>query len=474
MPNNDYLFPQKVLAVQGAISRARTVFLISNLATIIVIGANFNLYLTWMKYTIVRARDGGATDLLHILEEAKVRDLRMISIPILGSNFYAADIGIISSLTMIVLSVWLYYSFRREQHSVGRLILDISDQAVPGEARLKIRGNRLADAEYALFALSTAFVFVTTEEDKAFGDTRQKSGKAPLIIRWTKAALFYAPCWSVLLCAVADASSLSFPSTISSSTIPISLWGQMGSHPEQRTEALIRIGITVLSAAFIFKMLSRANYYHDWTQKMYQGLSKAGSEMQGLEEGPLEEPEQQRALLNKATVELITGGFVANKTAGCLSGRAAGLIYRSLSKYEQESGKGYAFPDNVGFLADPQQRSFSPNAAFWTGELPEDGSFLRGAPVFAVEVRTERDYGDEAEWIIGSKQQDYFTAGTQIVWDVDVLGRQEIIKAYRADQPNNPIVFKRGDRANAEPALPGWSMLVDDLLAPGPQSKGTS
>ena len=154
---------------------------------------------------------------------------------------------------------------------------------------------------------------------------------------------------------------------------------------------------------------------------------------------------------------------MAGQPAGVV-GVAAGRIYRRLDDYEQETGAGYAFPDNVGFLVDlPHRRSFSPDAAFWLGQLPSGGQFLTGTPVFAVEVRSENDYGPDAERALAQKRADYFAAGTLVVWDVDVLHSREV-RVYRASRPDRPDVFRRGERADAEPALPGWSLQVDELL----------
>ena len=75
-------------------------------------------------------------------------------------------------------------------------------------------------------------------------------------------------------------------------------------------------------------------------------------------------------------------------------------------------GGGYAFPDNVGFIVKlPNRRSFSPDAAFFKGEL-RGGLFLEGAPIFAVEVRSTDDYGPKAEERMALKRADYFAAGT--------------------------------------------------------------
>jgi Uma2 family endonuclease len=89
--------------------------------------------------------------------------------------------------------------------------------------------------------------------------------------------------------------------------------------------------------------------------------------------------------------------------------------------------------------------------------------FLSGAPAFAVEVRSENDYGPAAERGRAEKRRDYFDAGTLVVWDVDLLG-DEVIRVYLFTDPETPTIYKRSDIAEAEPAVPGWSMPVDDLF----------
>jgi Uma2 family endonuclease len=144
-------------------------------------------------------------------------------------------------------------------------------------------------------------------------------------------------------------------------------------------------------------------------------------------------------------------------------GRTAGEIYVSLREYERRVGGGYAFPDNVGFIVNlPHRRSFSPDAAFYKGEL-RGGLFLEGAPVFAVEVRSEDDYGPAAERKMAAKRADYFAAGTLVVWDVVVL-REKVVRVYRASEPTTPTIYKKGETAEAEPALPGWSLRLDELM----------
>jgi len=160
--------------------------------------------------------------------------------------------------------------------------------------------------------------------------------------------------------------------------------------------------------------------------------------------------------------EIVNGEIVLMSPMGGMPGRASGKIFLSLDEYETRVGGGYAFGDNVGFVVDlPNRQSFSPDAAFYKGTLSM--GFLQGAPVFAVEVRSENDYGEKAEEDLAAKRADYFAAGTLVVWDVDLLS-EDVIKVYRASDPDHPTMYRRGEVAEAEPAVPGWRMPVDDLF----------
>jgi len=161
--------------------------------------------------------------------------------------------------------------------------------------------------------------------------------------------------------------------------------------------------------------------------------------------------------------EIVNGELIRMCPTGAKPGRAGLNIALSLREYERHYGPGHAFGDNVGFLVNlPDRDSFSPDAAWYVGVI-EGMDFLKGAPAFAVEVRSKSDYGPEAEWAIEKKRRDYFAAGTLVVWDVDLLS-QDVVKVYRGSEPDRPTPYRRGDRAEAEPAVPGWSMPVDELF----------
>jgi Uma2 family endonuclease len=137
--------------------------------------------------------------------------------------------------------------------------------------------------------------------------------------------------------------------------------------------------------------------------------------------------------------ELVNGEIVCMSPTGGRPGIAGGEIFASLREYARRTRTGRAFPD--------------------TGMR-----FPEGAPVFAVEVRSEHDYGRAAERERRAKRADYFACGTLVVWDVD-LQSEDVVKSYKASDPDNPVIFRRGEIADAEPAVPGWTMAVDELFA---------
>jgi Uma2 family endonuclease len=161
--------------------------------------------------------------------------------------------------------------------------------------------------------------------------------------------------------------------------------------------------------------------------------------------------------------ELVNGEIVEMPPAGEDPGIAGGHIFVRLYAYAQQTQRGRALPDGVGFRVNlPHRESFSPDVAYHIGQRA-GMRFAEGAPIFAVEVRSENDYGPAAERAMAAKRADYFACGTLVVWDVDLLS-PDVIRSYRASTPDSPLIFRRGDIADAEPAVPGWRMAVDELF----------
>jgi len=167
--------------------------------------------------------------------------------------------------------------------------------------------------------------------------------------------------------------------------------------------------------------------------------------------------------------ELIGGRIVHFMASGDLPSEIAFEIAVRLREYARQCAVGKAYSDGIGYAMRPPltsgRESFSPDASYYIGPLPKNRMrFIEGAPIFAVEVRSEDDYGPAAELEMAAKRRDYFEAGTSVVWDVDPIAGT--ISSYVESAPQQPVVFAAGETAHAQPAIPNWRVKVSEILAP--------
>jgi Uma2 family endonuclease len=161
--------------------------------------------------------------------------------------------------------------------------------------------------------------------------------------------------------------------------------------------------------------------------------------------------------------EIVNGQIVLMGDSGYRPAKAAARIWTSLDAHEQVHGGGCAVADGGVFSVEIRNRgAFRPDAAWFAGPAPLDEIFY-AAPTLAVEVRSKGDYGLCAERDMAAKRAEYFAAGTSVVWDVDVL-REGLIRVYRSDDPENATIYRRGEVAEAEPAVPGWRFPLDEMF----------
>jgi len=163
--------------------------------------------------------------------------------------------------------------------------------------------------------------------------------------------------------------------------------------------------------------------------------------------------------------ELIDGRIVRFMPTGEIPSVVAAEIFISLHAHAKRSGQGRACTDGLGFtvpMLKSGRESFCPDTSYHAGPFPANGMrFVPAAPTFAVEVR-EGDHGPAAECEMAAKRADYFEAGTLVVWDVDPVAG--FIHVYRRDQPDQPVTYGRGTTAEAEPAVAGWRVAVDEVM----------
>lgn len=171
----------------------------------------------------------------------------------------------------------------------------------------------------------------------------------------------------------------------------------------------------------------------------------------------------RRLMRLEERAEIVDGWIIIAPPRGVWQARIAGAIMISLREFARGRRQGHVAGGGAVFRVNlPHRATFTPNTGYYVGPVTGMEPF-EGVPVFAVEVRSIGDYGPRAERLLSEKREDYFACGTQVVWDVDLLSN-DVVKVYRASAPDQPVIYRPGDIAEAEPAVPGWTVAVSSLL----------
>src|SRR5262245_32553404 len=110
--------------------------------------------------------------------------------------------------------------------------------------------------------------------------------------------------------------------------------------------------------------------------------------------------------------ELIGGRIVELMANGLLPGEVSGNVYVSVRADGKALQRGGATAGGVGHAMrelPAGRESVCPDGAYYDGRMPANHlRFVEGPPTFAVEVRSENDYGPAAEAAMAEKREDYF------------------------------------------------------------------
>ena len=145
---------------------------------------------------------------------------------------------------------------------------------------------------------------------------------------------------------------------------------------------------------------------------------------------------------------------------GDVHGSRQALFISHLFNHGQQKGHGLVRGEVTVVLRRYPDHLRAPDAAFLTtAQLPVHTSpegYLTTIPELVIEVRSKNDTQPE----IDEKVNDYLTAGAVLVWIADPDART--VTVYQANQA--PVVFGATDTLTAGTVVPGFAVLVGDLL----------
>ena len=158
-------------------------------------------------------------------------------------------------------------------------------------------------------------------------------------------------------------------------------------------------------------------------------------------------------------VELSEGELIRMPPAGFEHGYViAGLTF-ALTQYTNEHHLGVVLGADVGYRLDEHtvrcpDISFVPESRIKAEGIP--AGFFPGAPDLAVEVFSPTDSKSD----LFKKIQEYFRAGTRLVWALFPAIKQ----VYVYHGPKKVTILGAGDTLDGEDLLPGFSIAVEKIF----------
>lgn len=132
MSNHDSLLLIRLQGAGEAQKRSRLAFLAATIVSLAFIIACWNAYLSWYRgFAEMRCWPAGQ-QITEELQKHLVQhwvESQMIGVPFLGVMIGVSDLAVLGSLSLFIITIWFYYSMRRENHTIGQLLRDTLDQA---------------------------------------------------------------------------------------------------------------------------------------------------------------------------------------------------------------------------------------------------------------------------------------------------------------------------------------------------------
>ena len=121
-------------AVREAVQRARFSFLVATIASLSILAAAWNAYLSWYRGFAMRP-DAYAASGTSVVDEAQKQIVaewvknQTITAGILGIRVGISDAAVVGALGLFVASIWMYFSLRRANRTIGYLLQDVMDES---------------------------------------------------------------------------------------------------------------------------------------------------------------------------------------------------------------------------------------------------------------------------------------------------------------------------------------------------------
>lgn len=135
----DFKFRERIEGAQEAIKRSRWVFLILTLVSLALLITAWNAYFSWSREFLLRVHAWPDDEVAAFAQQRLIEEWvksQTIDISPLGIHIGISDAAPLGGLSVFILSIWFYFSTRRENRTIAGLLIDSLDE--PPETKSRI------------------------------------------------------------------------------------------------------------------------------------------------------------------------------------------------------------------------------------------------------------------------------------------------------------------------------------------------
>ncbi len=188
-------------ACRDSMRRCRWILSAVSIASLAVFVTCWNVYFSWLR-SIVMKNEWGKPE---TVAESQKRLLDMwvdsgyLSVPIIGVKLHISDAAFLGSIALAILTLWLFYAMRRQNHLIGRSL------------RMATRSSEDVRL-FIYYGLTSYNIFTTiTTSDFAISTIDYKDDQSKVFgVRAAFNGLFYLPALSILFIIFCDVCSVTW------------------------------------------------------------------------------------------------------------------------------------------------------------------------------------------------------------------------------------------------------------------------
>jgi hypothetical protein len=199
---SDSRYDERIEGAQEAIKRAPTVFLILTIVSLSILITAWNAYFSWDREMALGLSEWAKNDAVTQLAQQRLVEgwvkNQTIDVSLLGIHISVSDIAPLGGLALFILSIWFFFSARRENHTIALLLRDTK--------------NESDDVRTTIFhSVVSYLVFLTIRPtDDPIDDLEEKAATRGhmVALRAVVGILFFLPSFCILAAIACDALSI--------------------------------------------------------------------------------------------------------------------------------------------------------------------------------------------------------------------------------------------------------------------------